>query len=65
MGKQQTTLKLKPVATLDSERVTAEDIAAECERRAQLHRQEAERLEHAAFVLRGVLALPDPVESNR
>jgi regulator of protease activity HflC (stomatin/prohibitin superfamily) len=48
---------------LDSEQaqdsVTAEDIAAECERRAAIHRAEADKLEKTAGLIRGVLALPD------
>ena len=58
MGKHSKVLELESIEQAHAERTTAADIAGECERRAQLHRAEAERLEHAAFVLRGVLELP-------
>lgn len=58
MDKHLKALALKRIEEAHLERTTAADIAGECERRAQLHRAEAERLEHAAFVLRGVLELP-------
>jgi hypothetical protein len=40
------------------DRVTAEDIALECERRAVACRQKADELEKVAGIIRGVLALP-------
>ena len=54
---------MRQSAVLDSEQnqdsVPAEDIAAECERRAAVHRAEADKLEKAAGLIRGVLALTD------
>jgi len=39
--------------------VSAVEIAAECDRRAAIHRAEADKLEKVAGLLRGVLALTE------
>ena len=54
-------IRQNAVAVGDAENspVSAVDIAAECDRRAAIHRAEADKLEKVAGLLRGVLALPE------
>jgi regulator of protease activity HflC (stomatin/prohibitin superfamily) len=54
-------IRQNAIAMADEENspVSAVDIAAECDRRAAIHRAEADKLEKVAGLLRGVLALTD------
>ena len=54
-------IRQKTVAVSDAENspVSAVDIAVECDRRAAIHRAEADKLEKVAGLLRGVLALTE------
>lgn len=56
-------MQIRQNAILDGEQnqdsVRAEDIADECERRAAMHRAEANKLKKVAGLIRGVLALAD------
>ena len=58
MGKRQELSTQTLTKTPGNDSLSAQDIAAECEHRAQLLRLEAKQLEQTAATIRGILALP-------
>ena len=57
MGKRQKLSTQTLTKTFDNDPMSAQDIAAECEHRAQLLRLKAKQLEQTAKTIRGILAL--------
>jgi regulator of protease activity HflC (stomatin/prohibitin superfamily) len=47
------------VGDAENSSISADDIAAECERRAAIHQAEADKLKKVAGLIRGVRALPE------
>ena len=47
------------VGDAENSPISADDIAAECERRAAIHRAEADKLDKVAGLIRGVLTLSE------